>query len=82
MALERIRISSIVLQRLFPHAIKFGTGPDEQTAVRDGNARTQVVLALIGHRGRVEEFEWLAGRDHENVAALVHEVDLAVRAGR
>src|SRR5439155_2660702 len=66
---------------LAPDAIKLRSCADEQALLRDGDARSQVAVALVAHRGRVQDLELLARLHHVNVAALAHEINFAVGAG-
>src|SRR5256885_16853075 len=67
---------------LVSDAIKLRASADEQAALRDGDARTQVVVAFIAQRGRVKQFELFAGFQHENIAAMVQKINFAIGGGR
>src|SRR5439155_25403210 len=62
-------------------AIKLRSRADEQAPLRDGDARAQIAVALVTHRGRVQDLELLARLHHVNVATLAHEINFAVGAG-
>src|SRR2546430_15423669 len=70
--------SSVTIKLLVSNAIKLRPRADEQTTVSDGDAGTQVMVALVAHRGLVKQFELLARLHHEHVAAMVQEINFAV----